>query len=591
MKDLIDIQCLILLCFMFLNQTTLISQSKEEEIIKTYLDLSIKYNQLGKIDSSLIQYTKVLEIKEKANNKTKHDSTSIGLIYSFAANLQDFLGFKESVISSLNSSYQYFSYNSGPITKDDKFNQINVLKSLLYHMLDQNLQDSKIFKQYLVEFTSHIENFKDDRMQYNGYKQYLSSIIKIKNNGFTKLDKAIFDAERHAINSELLLNDKLKYLSLNNYLKHLKQYRDLSPERDHKAINTHLVMLLGEISYYSLFEYDFEFSENCAREALGLKMNQWWIATNLIHALYLQGKLDDAKDLYYRYRDIKHDNGKTLSTLIKDDINELVVKNICDSTYSIFLNKIDEEISIEFQISVVPIIPILCEENSTVETTCILDYNSYKWTHDETGEIKRGQTVLLDRYGIWTLTTIDKDKTETNQKIYVDNPNDLKYTEIYLRKSSFVPIKIYLESNEKRKSKPLIAFTEGATDFVNIDTVAKFVLNNFVPIKEFKGESIIITNKDLCVNSLNNFYKNFTNLDAGLFLIMNINSSNANGTLFIKAKLDFEVLPIIDSLPKYNQLFHLQEIFPEIIKINKSSFEIARVLLSNMFMGHSVGGW
>ena len=591
MKNLINIRFLIFLWFTLLSNNILISQSKEKDIIKNYLDLSLEFNKLGMIDSSIFYYIKVIDIKTNTINKTRHDSTSIALLYSIVANLQDYLGLKENLISSLRSSYHFFSNTSDPKTSTEKENQIDILKYLLYNLLEQNLQVSELFDRYLMEFTSQVENFNHNRIKQEGYKYYINSINKIKVNGFTKLDKALFESERHSTFSKLIMNDKLKYLVQIDYLKHLKEYRDLSPIENQGVINTHLVTLLGNLSYYSLFEKDFVFSENCAKEAIGLNMNQWWIATNLIHSVYLQGRLNDAKDLFYRYREIKHDDGKTLGTLIKEDINELQVKNICDSTYIKFLNKIDEEISIEFNSNTVPIIPILCEENGFAETTCILDGKSYKWTHDETGEIKIGKIAMLNRKGIWTLQIIKKDKTESIQKVYVDSSIDLKYTELYLRQALFLPIPIYSKTNDKRENMPLIAFTKGSNEFISIDTVANQVLNNFKPIKQLNGKSIIITNKELCSNLLNSYYQQFTALDAGIFLIINIDASNSFGTLFIKAKDESEEFPITNPLPKYNQLLHLQEILPEIVEANKNSYEIARVILSNLFMAHPIGGW
>jgi len=560
-------------------------------------DSSLYYNSLGNIDQAIQAYKDALTSFELVKNKTREDSTTIGIIYTNSAIYYDYQNSGKEVIQSLESAYNFFHRLSEPKNDKEKVNQINTLKILLYHLLSQeNYSGNEKFDFHLSHFVSSIEMFKNDKQRYLGYNHYLGMIQKSAEAGFSEFDKIVFDSERYSVQSQLMQNDSIKYKCLKNSLESMKKLVVLSDNNERRAINTHLVMLLGQLSYRGLFQNDFEFAEKCAKEGLALKMNQWWIATNLVHALYLQGRLYDARDVYYQFDSINHTDGNSLGTLIKNDIKVLQSKGVCDHTYLDFIENLDQEINIIFPKSTYPIVPILKNGKSQIKTTANIDADSYKWVHKQSGREKKGKSVDLDRAGEWILSYKDNSEEgilDVTESIYVDNFQTLKYLDIYLLQSGFVPYTIYRKKtwNINNPSMSEISFSEDSDEFVNIDSAANHVLKNFKILKDLKGGAVVISNMELSSGTLENYQKQFNSHDAGLFIILNFNEKSRKGKMYLKAKDVFERFPILSEDPNYNQLFHMQNILPEIIAGNDTMTDIVRVVLSNMFMGHPIGGF
>jgi hypothetical protein len=598
MKNLNIKRMMILMWFWLMIAAPAVSQITNDEELREKAriseKLSIRHNQQGNIEDAITKCNKAVEFLNSVNEMQKSDFVNLGIIYTNLAIYADYLDSNDEVIKNLISAYNSFSKVAEPKNFDDKNNQTGILKTLLFHLLHQNKHEDEGFDKYISSFTEQIETLKGDRIQYIGYQKYLQSIRRIEAEGFSNFDVILFDSERYSVQNQIMLNEKLKYVSEKRYLKSLRELIELSPRNEQVTLNTHLVILLGNLSYRSLFQSEFEFSEKCAKEGLGLKMNQWWIATNLVHSLYIQGKLDESREIYYRYRNIKHTDGNTLRQIIKTDIKELQMKGVCDSTYYQFINNIDEEMAIKFSTNTSPRIPVLCKEKGGVVTSSTLDSKSYIWKHLESDKEKKGKTVLLDQQGLWTLTTFNNElRGEAIDTVYVDRSEKLYYTDAFLRQSNFLPIPIFrdYDATSNKFTNARIAFVQKSPEFASIDSVANIILKDFKPIKDLGGSSIIISNQDFCSDTFEANYDSFNQLSAGLFIILSFVSNENRGIMYIKGKDNYEEYPIMDERPKYNQHFHLQNLLPEIIEANGSSSEIARVILSNIFMGHPTGGY
>lgn len=83
-----------------------------------------------------------------------------------------------------------------------------------------------------------------------------------------------------------------------------------------------LCVLHGNLSWAFLFESRFKESEESAREGLKIDPGQVWIRLNLAHALLYQGRDEEARGIYLRYKD-QVSNGNFSTDLIIKDLDEL----------------------------------------------------------------------------------------------------------------------------------------------------------------------------------------------------------------------------------------------------------------------------
>ncbi len=94
-----------------------------------------------------------------------------------------------------------------------------------------------------------------------------------------------------------------------------------------KFARSKLANLAATISYITLFDGQFNESEQKSREAIGLNPKPLWLKTNLAHALMLQDKREEATAIYLQYRGEKI-NGKLWEEVILADFMELKSKGI-----------------------------------------------------------------------------------------------------------------------------------------------------------------------------------------------------------------------------------------------------------------------
>jgi tetratricopeptide (TPR) repeat protein len=93
---------------------------------------------------------------------------------------------------------------------------------------------------------------------------------------------------------------------------------------------------LGNLSFYQLFAKDFKGAEQSAREALNptsfekpenYDAEMEWVHTNLALALLYQGKFEEAKAIYLKYKDIAYGE-TTYKEAFLSDFKELEAEGI-----------------------------------------------------------------------------------------------------------------------------------------------------------------------------------------------------------------------------------------------------------------------
>jgi len=74
----------------------------------------------------------------------------------------------------------------------------------------------------------------------------------------------------------------------------------------------------GSLSWYQLFDKQFEAAEVSARKGMGMSENAEWINTNFALALLFQGKFEDAKAVYLNLKDKPYGEGTYSATFLAD---------------------------------------------------------------------------------------------------------------------------------------------------------------------------------------------------------------------------------------------------------------------------------
>ncbi|MEL6132898.1 MAG: tetratricopeptide repeat protein [Bacteroidota bacterium] len=108
-------------------------------------------------------------------------------------------------------------------------------------------------------------------------------------------------------------------------------YKDYPLDQD---VRRYLSNELGTLSWFKLFVHDFEGAEAAARRALALCPDEYWINTNLAHALLCQGKYEEAKAVYTQYP--PHTlfmNGETWGELFLYDFKDLEEGEVIPAPY------------------------------------------------------------------------------------------------------------------------------------------------------------------------------------------------------------------------------------------------------------------
>ena len=121
----------------------------------------------------------------------------------------------------------------------------------------------------------------------------------------------------------------------------------------------------------------------------------------------------------------------------------------------------------------------------------------------------------------------------------------------------------------------------------SLDIIMDNVLSNFKPISEFGGSKITSTNSCLCTKGIEELETQFQEGDVKIWAHQFFSSSTEpRGKLFIKGRMPFD-----NALPILAQKNHLSSIHGQILSANTSTSEQGRVIFSNLFMPHPIGGY
>lgn len=108
--------------------------------------------------------------------------------------------------------------------------------------------------------------------------------------------------------------------AINNCLKAKEIFEALCDEGF--QYNGNLSQVLGDMSYYSIFEQKFSEAENYSKQALKIDPAQTWIKTNLMMALFFQQKYKEAEKVYEEMKDKIMENDKSFKEVMIEDIKE-----------------------------------------------------------------------------------------------------------------------------------------------------------------------------------------------------------------------------------------------------------------------------
>ena len=99
-----------------------------------------------------------------------------------------------------------------------------------------------------------------------------------------------------------------------------KKYNISFPQN--RSIKKLLAITYGNLSWYYLFSHQFEKAEIHAMKGLELESSEIWIYTNLAHSYLLQGKYDEAENIFNTYKDLLLNTEETFGQIaLKDLIN------------------------------------------------------------------------------------------------------------------------------------------------------------------------------------------------------------------------------------------------------------------------------
>lgn len=254
----------------------------------------------------------------------------------------------------------------------------------------------------------------------------------------------------------------------------------------------------------------------------------------------------------------------------------------------------------DIPVTIHPENPAYCNPNVGVEVMVVENFNSYLWISPTIpGQTTSpppliGKNAVLKKSGEWRLRV----EYEVNGvvcikeiKFYVGDLSNSNGIEAYFENAGFYSVSIFRE-NPTLVSVPecnpdLVTFVSGE-NYIDLNEAIQNVYNNFKPISEVTLSSIVLSeNNCLCNVGIDMLENQFNEGSLSVWGHQFFkNSSDLDGKLFVKARMPGE-----ERLPIQTQKEHLQEIHPTILSSNVGSQEHGRVIFSNMFMPHPIGGY
>ncbi|MBK8079426.1 MAG: hypothetical protein IPK25_03510 [Saprospiraceae bacterium] len=222
-----------------------------------------------------------------------------------------------------------------------------------------------------------------------------------------------------------------------------------------------------------------------AIKAFKLFQLQKWVMTNLIHSLYLQGRYDECKLYYLRYRDIEIEDGRSIKQLIINDIEELKSKGVCKDEYQKFIVKTDKDNVKLFNSNsplIYPTVPVICDSKKGVKVTSLKNKDQYEWVHLETKKKIQGKSVHLKKTGKWILKTQNHREDVIKYEVdtfYVDEYQNLHFLLKYFKDMGYLELPFYrniITNSECFQDEERYKFVKESSDYVRMDSVANSIL-------------------------------------------------------------------------------------------------------------------
>lgn len=259
-------------------------------------------------------------------------------------------------------------------------------------------------------------------------------------------------------------------------------------------------------------------------------------------------------------------------------------------------------------ITTTPEFPAFCSEKVGVVVTVNEDYQDadITWTHKLHSKKMNGKTNTLHLAGEWTITvgfTVDGVSCTTEKKIKVFDISDDTNKQKYFEKNGFYPITIFRD--ELQPVDPVlcrncecapqldkVSFTRTGDKIKLVDGFEDFP--NFRPFYNFDYSKAITTNSCLCDGNNNSRIEEFEQaLNNGNISLWGHQffqqEGEAKGVLYFKASMDWQ-----ETSPVGEHRDHLDVLIPQILKNNpdpNTTEEIARIIITNLFMSDPIGGF
>lgn len=174
-----------------------------------------------------------------------------------------------------------------------------------------NDYDSELFETYrlLSDLSVKCENIKDAKIYLNEALTYCNALLKKGFNEYESDNAEIVQKLNHIQNSQGTAGETVKI-------------------DDHNSID--FSEWIGNLSYFLIMEQKYSEAEYFAVKALKQSPTQSWINTNLALSLLLQGKFQDAKQIYLELKEQKYplEMDKTFKDIFLMDLDELEAKGI-----------------------------------------------------------------------------------------------------------------------------------------------------------------------------------------------------------------------------------------------------------------------
>lgn len=290
---------------------------------------------IGDVYSALKEYNKALEFYDQAVKIIMRfygkGHVGIAVVYTSMANVYCMQNDYEKALECLKSALEIRVKMLG---KDDSavsetYNYIG----FVYSNQENHVEALKNYKQALditiklfgkehisaAVLYDNIGKTHCARKEYDLALEFLNRAVVIWEREYGKESYAVADAYNNIGSIYSLQKNHSK--AMEETLKSLNIYKVLA--KQDTIYNSYLAMAMGNMSYYVIFNKQFEQSEQYARDALALDSSHIWIKTNLAIALILKGKCDEGKEIIREIMNLQSEDGRTFKEVMLEDISAI----------------------------------------------------------------------------------------------------------------------------------------------------------------------------------------------------------------------------------------------------------------------------